>query len=574
MTTPTEAAAPAVVARGDDLLRRAALFVLASATLGLLARLLVWRPLTVPARMPNVFYYLYVRNEEPFLWLLAAFALVAWWLAVRDARWIARLGPTLARMERALASLPAWSVALAVLVMTAAGTVLVIHGVGVSMDEHAITFQARLLLAGKLTAPIPSTWQPLAPWLTPIFVNHLPVEHRWVAAYFPGYAAIRALFTLLGAPLLTNPMLAAASVLLLSACATRLWPARPRRALLAVVLLATSSQFLIMSMTGYSMPAYLALDLLWLYLYLRADAPSWGVLPWVGVAALGLHNPFPHALFVVPFLLRALRERRWRWLSYWGVIYVAGSALWLGWLRLSAGTPVAGQPPGPGLLANFALPNRIGLLTQSMNLGILFTWQTPAAVLLLVAALFAWRKLERTERDLAAGLLLTFGFYFLYPSNQGHGWGYRYVYGALGNLALLGAVGGSLLIHRWPEQRRRTVSALLAASLAATLLFQWPLRVRQVERFVAPYARALDFIEHAPAPLVAVDVKSGWYAQDLVRNDPLFEHRPLVFVWVPGYGPDPSLLPAALRDSVYVISRREMAGFGMAVFPPAGAPQR
>ena len=566
-SSPSRSADQRAESHGSLALRVAALFVLAAAAFGLFARLYVaeW---AVPQQMPNIFYFLFEHHEAPFLWLLAAFALATFWLALRGAAVTQRVGPWLVRAEGAISARSVWAVAAAVLALTAAGSVLVMHGLGLSMDEHAIVFQARLLLAGKLTAAIPAAWQPIAPWITPIFVNYQPVEQRWVAAYFPGYAAIRALFTALGVPLLTNPVLAASSVILLYACARRLWPAHPRRALVAVAVLAASSQFLIMSMSGYSMPAYLALDLLWLWLYLRADTTSWMLLPLVGVAALGLHNPFPHALFVIPFLLRALLERRWRWVAYWGAVYAAGSALWLGWLRLAAGTPVPGRPAGPGLLANFALPDSFALLTQGMNLALVFTWQTPMAAVLLMVALFSWRSLQRTERDLALGLLLTFGFYFLYPLNQGHGWGYRYVYGVLGNLALLAALGGAMLARRWPEGGRRVVSALLVGSIAITAALQLPLRSYQVERVVAPYARALAFIDAVDAPLVAVDVRAGWYAPDLVRNDPLFQRRPLVFAWMPGNGPDPSVVPPALRDSVYVLSRRHMALFGMVTFPP------
>src|SRR5688572_33310947 len=87
--------------------------------------------------------------------------------------------------------------------------------------------------------------------------------------------------------------------------------------------------------TGYSMPAHLALNLLWVWLYQRGDARSWGVALVVGVLALGLHNPIPHALFVGPFLIRLVRERRWERLVPALVVYAAGSALWLAWLRMA-----------------------------------------------------------------------------------------------------------------------------------------------------------------------------------------------------------------------------------------------
>ena len=546
-------------------LRVAAIIALSIAALGLIAQRLAG-PSALPRGL-TIFRYLFVHHEGVFLWLLGAFAAVTWWLTMREPADAEQSAPPFDLPGGVRPAVVAWMIAALVFVITTVGHFVVMHATGLSMDEHALEFQARLLLAGQLAAPVPEMWQPLGSWFTPIFVNFHPIEGRWVAAYFPGAAAIRALFALGGVPFLTNPVLAAASVLLVYACARRLWPAHPRRALVAAVLFAASSQVIIMSMTGYSMPAYLAVNLLWLYLYLRAGTAAWLLLPFVGVLALGLHNPFPHALFVAPFLVRALWERRWRWTAYWAVVYAAGSALWLGWLRFSAGTPVPGAPPSPGLLHHFALPTAQALLTQLMSLALLFTWQTPVAGLLLVVALMAWRSLERVERDLAIGLLLTFGFYFLYPIDQGHGWGYRYVYGTLGNLALLAALGAALLARRPLPLGARGLANLVAASLVATVLLQWPLRAIQSERFVAPFARALDFIESVDAPLVAVDLTAGWYAQDLVRNDPLFERRPVVFFWVPGRGPHPSLLPDIYRDSVRTISRAEMARFGMITLP-------
>ena len=78
------------------------------------------------------------------------------------------------------------------------------------------------------------------------------------------------------------------------------------RAWVAAGFLVTSSQFVFTSMTAYAMPAHLAINLLWLYAFLRGDRAGWFAAPLIGVVALGLHNPFPHALFVTPFLVSIL----------------------------------------------------------------------------------------------------------------------------------------------------------------------------------------------------------------------------------------------------------------------------
>jgi hypothetical protein len=507
----------------------------------------------------NVFLRLYALHERPSLLLLLFFACLVLWSRRRALELPASL---LNQLERAGQRMPVWGLAGGVLAVTATGTLLVMHGLGLSMDEFAASFQARIFAGGRLTASIPETWRSLAPWMTPYYIAYKPDAHLWVATYLPVYAAMRALFVPLRAEWLVNPLLAAASVLLVDRLARRLWPGDDRRRLLALAFLVTSAQFLVMSMSGYSMAAHLCLNLLWLLLYLRDDRVGYLVAPWVGVLAMGLHNPFPHALFVAPFLVRLLTRRRLGWLAYMAGVYLAGAAVWMQWLRFTGRGPGAGSG---SLLSNFGMPNDIVRLVQGLNITLVLTWQTPVLAVLLVVALLAWRDLEAVERDLAAGLVLTYVFYLLFPASQGHGWGYRYIYGVLGNVMLLGATG-AMLARR--EMRGRTLRTLIATSLVLSAAVQLPLRFRQVETFVRPWARANAFIASRPAPVVAVDVDAGWYATDLVRNDPLFEGGSRVVQYRPNWGPPLEAVPPSMRDSVYLLSRADMARFGIPQLPP------
>lgn len=578
MSTPSlrESATPAPPLAGDVLssapsagpigrpLRLAALLVAVFALFGLAGQLytiasglgLLQRRMQV-----NIFFRLYAMHERPFLVLLLLFTGIVGFCGARDVRLWARAGDRLVHLARRI---PAWAIALGVLLAAAAGTLLVMHGIGLSMDEAAATFQARIFASGRVTAYIPTRWQALAPWMTPIFIVHKPEAHLWVASYLPVYAAIRAALVPLRAEWLVNPLLAAASVLLLDRIARRLWPGENRRRLLALAFLVTSAQFLVTSMSGYSMPAHLCLNLLWLLLYLRDDRVGYLALPVVGVLAMGLHTPFPHALFVVPFLVRLLRRRQFGWLGYMAVVYLAGAAVWLRWLKFT-GAGTGGDVSAGSLLGSFQLPDATMRFTHGLNLALLLTWQTPVLAVMLVLALLAWRDLQRTERDLAAGLLLTFAFYLLFPVNQGHGWGYRYIYGVLGNVMLLGATGAALAAR---EMRQSTLRLVIAGSLLVSVAFQLPLRLRQTEAVVRPYASALAFIAGRPAAMVAVDFDEGWYATDLVRNDPLFQRGPVAVLYHAGWGPPLEAVPPALRDSVYLLSRSEMARFGIPLLPP------
>lgn len=510
----------------------------------------------------NVFVRLYALHERPFLLLLLLFTLVTALLLRRRVE-LPGGGTVADRLSR----LPAGVIAAAVLVVTVAGTFLVMHRLDFAMDEYTAGFQARIFASGQVTAPVPLQWQSLAWWMTPIFVTYQAEAHRWVAGYLPVYSMFRAVFQVLHAEWLLNPLFAATTVLLVDRVARRIWPGDDTRRLLSLAFLVTSSQFVVMSMTGYSMPAHLCLNLLWLLLYLRDDRASMALLPWVGALALGLHNPFPHALFVAPFLLRLLLRRRYGMIAYAGIVYLAAAAAWLNWLHFAADpSTISG-----GLLASFHLPNAMLRFVNGLNLTLLLSWQTPVLAVLLLYAMLCWRHLSATERDLAVGLILTFAFYLLFPADQGHGWGYRYVYGALGNVMLLGAAGAMLASR---EMDRSTLRALVVASLAISVVFQLPLRMTQASRFVQPFARANAFIRTRPAPIVAVDVSEGWYSRDLVRNDPLFQHGPVVIALLPGRGPSLDDVPPALRDSIYVISRADFARFGFPLFPPRAPQQR
>jgi hypothetical protein len=502
----------------------------------------------------NIFFRLYGLHEAPFLWLLAGFALAVWIIGRRAATGVA---PTRVQATPGALAIPAVLAAAAVLAATVAGTYWIMHSTPLSMDEFAAAFQARIIASGRLAAPIPTEWQPFANALVPHFISYRAAEQVWLSSYLPAYAALRALFSTANAEILLNPLLATISVLSLAGASARLWPGDVRRGRLAILFLATSAQFLLMSMTGYSWPAHLCFNLLWLYLVLRDDRLGLAAAPWVGALALGLHNPFPHALFAAPFLLRLLRTRRVGWIAYYAAIYGAAA---FGWYRLmSFSHPQVGRGAA---LQEFGLPTAQGYFVHGMNLSLLLTWQTPAMALFLVAAFFLIRSLKQAERDLMAGIVLTFAFYFAFPSTQGHGWGYRYLYSVLGSAALLAASATVALTGPTGALVRR----LVVASSVAALVVQLPIRLFQAERFVRPYAAALDYIATRPADVVLVDPKAAYYGRDLIRNDPLSKTRPITLSLAALRVSDVRELVRRYPGRVYLLSVPEMRRLGLTTF--------
>jgi hypothetical protein len=500
--------------------RFAALLVAVVAVLGLYIMSLVTAlGLDVPLRGSlNIFFRLFAMHELPALAVLLLFAVAAYVLTGRrgaHADDVVVPGASLWASRGA-----AWAIAGVVLAATWAGTFLVMHAFPFSMDEYGATFQARIFAGGRTSAPVPEQWRGWVPAMLPVFTTYRAADGTWLSLYLPAYAALKAAFLAVRLESLLNPLLAATSVVAIAGIARRLWPEAPARATLAAVLLATSAQFLVTATSGYSMPAHLCLNLAWLWLYLRDDRPAIAIAPVIGVIALGLHNPFPHALFVAPFLLRRLRERRWGTIAWMGGVYLAGSAWWLLQLRaLREGVDAS------GLSGAFAAPDMLTLYTQGISLASLIGWQTPVLAIAAAAAMLSWSRLSAPLRDLALGLLGTLAFYCFFPSNQGHGWGYRYAHGVLGNLALLGVAGFAIL---GDAMGRARFARLAFASLAVTLLFQVPLRAVQVERFVGPFAEASRWIASLPDEVVLVPTNSVWYGRDLVRNDPWLAEGPKI----------------------------------------------
>ena len=477
---------------------------------------------TVPAGHPdprlafNVFYYLFARNEPAGLLVVALFSTGA-------ALWFRRSQPLVEGRPVENGILTGWvciAVVVVVFAIAAIGTQTVFHNYLVTADEYLADFQARIFLHGKFQAEVPSAWVSAERFLNlPFFVRYYPANHSWNSVYLPVYAAMRAVFQSVGLQSLLNPFLAALTVLALYGTARNIWPESKTNALVAIGLLVSSSQFLVMSMTSYSMPAHLALNAIWLWLYSRPDRGWFYLAPLVGVLAIGLHQPIVHALFALPFLLRLVLQRRWRAVLLFAPIYLAGCALWFAW---QARYQVGGNA---GIGSFFKILNPRMPIIQSMNLLLIIGWASLATPFLAVLGASQFFKVRPIIQDSILSCLLTFGFYFFFYLDQAHGWGYRYFHGAI-VCFLIVAVAGFNRLSNLVGQHRATKFVLVA--IAASLLIQFPLRCFEAERFVRPYARTAAAIHAIPKDIVAFDWRDAWYSADLIRNDPFLEQRPII----------------------------------------------
>lgn len=407
-----------------------------------------------------------------------------------------------------------------------------------SRDEAMAVFDAAILSSGRLLARIPPEWQAYAGAMQPEFRLPVPGDVAWVSSYLPVNAAIRAALGLvLGSPLV-NAMLMLAALAGLLGVARRLWPRRPDAWTVAVLLLATSSQALFMAMTPYAMSAHLALNLVWLWLFLRDTRGSHAAAMLVGFFACGLHQVVFHPLFVAPFLLQAVLSRRWTVAGFYGAGYAAAGLFWILYWQLLLGwygiEPPTGGAAGVGefggrvaaLLGSFSFG---GLDTIAQNMLRFAAWQNPMLIVLGAAGTVAIVRARDHTWPLVAGLALTLLAMFVLLPYQGTGWGYRYLHGLLGNAALVAAFGWMSLTDQVMKDERRSAWSVMAAGAVVSILILMPVHALQMRRTHEPYARAFAAIAGSRGEAVIVDSTEVFYGNDLVRNDPFLRNSPKVF---------------------------------------------
>ena len=434
---------------------------------------------------------------------------------------------------------PSWgplALAMALLLAGHLGHVAVLAGYDLSRDEQMASFDAWIFAHGRLAWPLPAAWQSDAGMLNLLFM--LPV-HRpvaWVSGYLPGNALLRAGTGLMtGDPAWTGPVLTGWSALLLAGCARRMWPQDRETQAAALLLFAGAGSVWLMAMSAFAMPAHLAANLLWLWLFLRDRRRHDGLALLVGVVATGLHQPLFHPLFVAPWLVLLLAERRWaRFALFTGGYGVIGLG-WLLWPGLTHGL-VTGplsftDPTGTDFLSRFLDTVRDNSEHGSLmacNLLRFLTWQHVLLLPLLLAGIGTARLATPEGRQagaLAAGVIGQIVVMALILPYQGHGFGYRYLHGLIGNVALLGGFGWRALAgsHAW-------LRPMLVRTTTLGLLMLLPLQAWLAHQLYTPFAAASARIDASHADYTVIGADDGPYALDLVLNPPNLGRKPVRLV--------------------------------------------
>ncbi len=420
--------------------------------------------------------------------------------------------------------------AVTVAIVAFAGWWWVFQAHALSGDEFWAAFDADIFQHGRLMAPIPSAWQPYAHALQPAWGLETPDHAWWASTYLPVNAALRAAFGALSSQALAGPAWAALSIILVWDLGRRLWPDRRDAALVAAILLASSSQLIFAAMTPYAMPAHLAFNLAWLCLFLRKGWAAQAGAILVAFLATGLHQWIFNPLFAAPFVIQLWAARRWRLALTHTVAYALICAFWIAWpglLFLAKGYPFFALPRGAAAAAVTGAFNPLSVGLMAGNLLRLTTWQN---LLTLPLALWGFGLAARDRSSpmfpMAAGVALILVFLLLITPYQAQGWGYRYLHGYLGSLCLLATAAWVRLTADDRSLRRGWAALALACAVSVGICL--PLRAWQARTYAAPSVRNASVIARAPADVVIVDVDSLWFGVDLVRNDPFLSNRPKV----------------------------------------------
>lgn len=421
--------------------------------------------------------------------------------------------------------------ALLLIAFTFAGHWWVLSGHDLSRDEQMASFDTAVFAKGQLVAPLAGIWRGHPDPLNTLFMLDAPGQHSWISAYLPMNAAIRAATaTLLGTPWLAGPLLAALGLVAIWGCARRLWPDSREAPAIAALLYALSGQVLFTAMTSYAMTAHLVLNLVWLWLFLARKWRSDLACLAVGFIATGLHQPLFHPMFAAPILLLLVIERDWKRTALFLAGYAAIGLFWYAWpeyLATLLGSNGAASADGTGTTYLERLETAIGkdksdrFGMMAANLLRFVAWMPVLLLPLLLLGIGAARR-NRIAAALLGGIVLTVVTMLILLPFQGHGFGYRYLHGLIGNALLLCVFGLSSLRERRDEWRTLLVRTAVAGPLLLLPLQLW----LAYAMYAAPAGveRAIDRIEADYVLIGAVDAP---FSANLALNPPALKRRPV-----------------------------------------------
>jgi hypothetical protein len=480
-------------------------------------------------------------------------------------------GPALAFVD--MVSRHPWRTAGVAFVVLCLGTLYVEHNHPLAQDEYTALFQSRVFAAGRLTGQFPP--ELIGRLIPPVYMNQFLYGSfqtgQVASAYWPGFALLLTPFSFVQAPWACNPLLASLSLIVMGRIAVRLTGVQQAGGW-AMLLALGSPGFTASAITYFSMTAHLLLNLVFVWLLLERTTGRLVLAGVVGSFALVLHNPLPHTLFALPWIVwLALQPAPHRTLLPLAAGYAPFAlAVGFGWALLLSdieGNALFGLFPFDSnplhRIANFFWGWHTRMRTALATTGddvfamrlaeLLRLWNWAVPGLLLLAA-GGWWLGRRDPRVLLLGLSMisTIVGYMFIGFTQGHGWGARYLHPAWGTLPVLAAVA---LVRAPQGAAWHRMHGYLASLAILSLVFATALRAVQIHGYIdmhlANRPPALPGIRQIV--FVAFDFRT--YTADLIQNDPFLRNK----VWYMisrGRASDQSLIGSRFPNAHLVASDR------------------
>jgi hypothetical protein len=466
-----------------------------------------------------IFRFLLTRYDIKAAWLALAVCLLAmlWNRPAPILRWVDFIG------QHPVA------LALVSTVVLGVGAIVVYHDYPLSMDEYAAVFQSQIFASGSVVGQVPPA---LVDWLVVrgfngAFLIASSETGRVMGAYWPGFALLLAAFQVFNASWLCNPLLSGFSIFLIY-WITREITSDKRAAGWAMLFALASSAFIADGISYYSMQAHMAANLLFVALLIKPTGYRVFGAGLVGSLALILHNPVPHVLFALPWILAMMMQGdRRRYLLPLVVGYLPGVAIGFSWLMLRSETRLGDAALGAtnGVASGiFAWPDATLLNSRVAALVKMCVWATPC----LFAFAFLGCVRQRTDwrvRLLASSAILTFVGYLFVSFDQGHGWGYRYFHSAWGVVPILAACA---MTDRSKANPR--LASFAGAITLLSLLLIVPFQMSQIEQIVSQHLTQIAPPRRPGNNIYFIHPLAGFYVADMVQYDPLLRSRDLLLV--------------------------------------------
>jgi hypothetical protein len=475
------------------------------------------RVLLSSAHFSPIFLYLLTAYDSRTAWLALAICLLA-------ALWN-RPAP-ISRLVEFFGQHPS-PIALASVALIALGTIVLYHDYPLSMDEYAAVFQSKIFASGHLFAVLPHD---LVDWLVVrgfngSFLIASRETGRAIEQYWPGFALLLTPFEFLKAPWLCNASLAGLAMVLIHWITQEITGDR-RAAGWALLFTVASGAFVADALSYYSMHAHLTANLAFVALLLKPTGYRAFGAGLVGSLALILHNPVPHTLFAVPWIVAMAMDRdRRQYLLPLMLGYLPGVAIGLGWVMFRSGLASAahGASAVSGVATGvFAWPDSTMLNIRAAALAKMWLWAVPCVFVFALLGRFRHRD-NRHVRLLMQSAVLTFIGYLFVRFDQGHGWGYRYFHSAWGAIPIL---AGCAMTGRSGAQQRLVSFAGAVAIL--NMIVVMPFQLHEIDEVISQHLAQLPPPKRPGNNVYFIHPRGGFYVADMVQIDPLLRNRDLL----------------------------------------------